>query len=256
MRWLPVLNRKSSVTASDRASPGLLEMLARPAPVVETGMKLVPETGTKPLDHVARLCFVIDATESRARTWKAAQKIQAQMFRVAQRSGDLLAQVIYFRGSCTIAAVTDTWARGADILVHEMAKVECRTGQTQILQSLRTARKLGSTAIVLIGDAFEESQEALEAQADQLVGAGIPTFTFLEGHDPAASRAFSRLAQITGGAFAVFGDYGILGDLVTAATYAAGGPEALARLPGRAAGEVLRQLPPPKSLGLRPRGRP
>jgi len=116
---------------------------------------------------------------------------------------------------------------------------------------------LGSTAIVLIGDAFEECPEALEVQADQFSSAGIPMFTFLEGNDREATLAFSRLAEITGGAFAVFGDYRNLGDLVAAAaTYATGGTEALAQLPGTAAGAVLRQLPPPGRMGLRPQGRP
>jgi hypothetical protein len=250
MRWLPVRNRKSSFAASDRTSAGLLDILVGPAPVI-------PEIRKKPVDRAARLCFVIDATESRARTWKAAQKIQAQMFRVAQRSGSLLAQVIYFRGTRTIAPVTDGWASGADILVTEMAKVECRTGQTQILESLWIARELGSTAIVLIGDAFEESPEELEVRAEQLGNAGIPMFTYLEGDDREAALAFSRLAEITGGAFAVFGDYRDLGDLVTAAaTYATGGTEALARLSSAAACEVLKQLPPPGGMALRLPGRP
>jgi hypothetical protein len=249
MGWLPVLNRKSSAAASDRTSVGLLEMLAEPVPMVQ-------EPRSKPVDHGARLCFVIDATESRARTWKAAQKIQAQMFRVAQRSGDLLAQVLYFRGTCTIAAVTDRWTRSADTLATEMAKVECRAGQTQILESLRIARELGSTAIVLIGDAFEECPEALEVRAEQVGHASVPIFTFLEGDDSEASLAFSRLAEITGGAFAVFGAYRDLGDLVAAAaTYATGGTEALARLSGAAAGEVLKQLPPPGSRALPLQGR-
>jgi hypothetical protein len=249
MGWLPVLNRKSSAAASDRTAAGLLEMLARPVPMIQD----IPR---KPVDHVARLCFVIDATESRAPTWKAAQKIQAQMFGVAQGSGHLLAQVIYFRGTCTIAAVTDEWASSADILVTEMAKVECRAGQTQILQSLGIARELGSTAIVLIGDAFEECPEALEVRAEQLGNAGVPIFTFLEGDDPEATLAFSRLAEITGGAFAVFGAYRDLGDLVAAAaTYATGGTEALARLSSPAAGEVLKQLPPPGRMALPPQRR-
>jgi hypothetical protein len=60
-------------------------VVARPLPTVqEMRAKLIPEARTKRIDHAARLCFVIDATESRARTWKTAQKIQAQMFRVAQ----------------------------------------------------------------------------------------------------------------------------------------------------------------------------
>jgi hypothetical protein len=249
MRWLPVRKARSSIAPSDRSTVGLLEMLAKPVPVIQ-------EIGTKPVGHLARLCFVIDATESRAQTWKAAQKIQAQMFRVAQRSGNLLAQVIYFRGSDTIAAVTDEWASGADVLATKMAKVECRTGQTQILQSLRIAQDLGSTAIVLIGDAFEECPEALELRAEQLGNAGIPTFTFLEGDDPEATLAFSRLAEITAGAFALFGDYLDLGNLVTAAAaYATGGTEALARLSGPAAGEVLKQLPPPGRTARPPQGR-
>jgi hypothetical protein len=250
MRWLPVRNAKSSIAASDRSSGGLLEMLAGPLPMSQ-------ELGTKRVGHLARLCFVIDATESRARTWKAAQKIQAQMFRVAQRSGNLLAQIIYFRGTDTIAAVTDDWASSADVLVTKMAKVECRSGQTQILRSLCVARELGSTAMVLIGDAFEECPEALELRAEQFGNAGIPIFTFLEGDDPEATLAFSRLAEMTGGAFAVFGDDLDLGDLVTAAAaYATGGTEALARLSGPAASEVLKQLPPPGRMALPPRGRP
>ena len=55
MRWLPMRKAKS-VTASDRAASGLLDMLARPLPAVEeTRAKLMPEARTKLIDHAARL---------------------------------------------------------------------------------------------------------------------------------------------------------------------------------------------------------
>jgi hypothetical protein len=232
----------SVAPSSPSKSEGLLELLRASSVSAQRGG---PALSMMKTEQVAKLAFVIDATGSRSETWKQAQRIQARMFQAVQRSGRLLANVIYFQGRRTIAAIAEDFTDDVEVLVRGMRSVRCMSGQTQIHDSLQLAHELGATAIILVGDAYEDDGEALELFAKQL--RGVPIFAFLEGDDPEAERAFRRLAAVTGGAFAIFGGADLdLGELVTAAaTYAVGGASALAQLANQAAGEVLKQLPAP-----------
>jgi hypothetical protein len=181
-----------------------------------------------------RLIFALDATMSRQPTWDLAQSLQAKMFQAASGLGGLDVQLVYFRGLNECRA--SNFVSGGQGLKELMSRIDVRGGSTQIRRVLVHARdearraKVG--ALVFIGDAMEENPDALASVAGELALLGVKAFMFQEGRDPAARRAFSEIARLTGGAYSAF-DAGASDRLAAllraAAAYAAGGHAALAR---------------------------
>ena len=102
-------------------------------------------------------------------------------------------------------------------------------------------------AIVFVGDAMEESVDALCATAGELGLLKVPCFMFQEGNDPTAEAAFREIARLTGCAWCRFdmGSAAQLRELLrAAAAYAAGGRDALMRLArnGSGAAALLGQM--------------
>jgi hypothetical protein len=115
-----------------------------------------------------------------------------------------------------------------------MAKIDCRSGHTQIRKILshalreNSAQKLG--AVVFVGDAMEESADDLRRGAGELGMYGVPVFVFQEGDDPAAAVVFRDIARLSKGAYCRFsaGSAQELAELLRAvAAYASGGLQAL-----------------------------
>ncbi|MFC7538151.1 hypothetical protein ACFQU2_40795 [Siccirubricoccus deserti] len=139
-----------------------------------------------------------------------------------------------------------------------MTGVQCLGGQTQIQRvfehTLAETKKERVNALVFVGDAMEEPVDPLCHLAGQLGLHGTPVFTFHEGGDPRAGQAFRQIAQVSGGAYAVFdaGSAETLRALLRAvAVYAAGGRAALTRLPGQVAARIAGQLPAPPTASRR-----
>jgi hypothetical protein len=132
-----------------------------------------------------------------------------------------------------------------------MARIACHGGLTQIGRVLDHAAKEAArepvAALVYVGDAMEEQIDALCAKAGALALRGTRAFMFLEGHDPAAERAFREIARLTRGAFLPF-DRAAPGELRAllgaVATYAAGGRAALEHADSAAARRLLADLRP------------
>jgi hypothetical protein len=197
-----------------------------------------------------RLIFALDATMSRQPTWDTACALQAEMFREAAATGGLDIQLLYFRGLSECRA--SQWVADTGKLAQLMSGIDCRGGQTQIGKVLSHARKENEArrvqAMVFVGDAMEESVDALCAQAGELGLRGVPVFMFQEGGDPVAENAYREIARLSRGAYCRF-DTGAaheLGELLRAvAAYAAGGMKALANLSARndrGAQKLLAQL--------------
>jgi len=184
-----------------------------------------------------RLIFALDATMSRQPTWDLAQTLQAKMFQVAAGLGGLDVQLVYFRGMDECRA--SNFISGGQGLAELMSRIEVRGGSTQIRKvlahALSEAKRARVAALVFIGDAMEENPDRLATLAGELALLGVKAFMFQEGHDPAAKRAFSEIARLTGGAYSAF-DAGASARLAAlmraAAAYAAGGQAALAREAG------------------------
>ncbi|TWC05123.1 hypothetical protein FBZ93_103135 [Bradyrhizobium macuxiense] len=182
-----------------------------------------------------RLVFALDATMSRQPTWDLACTLQADMFREAGALGSLDIRLVYYRGFNECRA--SGWISDSAQLARLMSKIDCQGGNTQIGKVLSETRReavaAGVRALVFVGDAMEESADALCASAGELGLLKVPVFMFQEGADATAEQTFREIARLTGGAWCRFdpGAAAQLRELLrAAAAYAAGGREALLQL--------------------------
>jgi hypothetical protein len=196
-----------------------------------------------------RLLFAIDATASRQPTWDRACELQGRMFEAAGKVASLAVQLCYYRGLNEFHA--SPWLRDSKLLAQQMAQVCCAGGHTQIRRLLKHALAEHSRApvraLVFIGDAMEESADALCQLAGEAGMKGLPLFLFQEGDLPEAQHCFTRMARLSGGAYARFdsSSASTLAELLGAvARYAAGGRKALEKHAGVGDRLLLRQLKP------------
>jgi len=192
-----------------------------------------------------RLIFALDATASREATWDTACRLQAEMFREA--GGGLDLQLVYYRGldECKASA----WIFDPTRLGKIMSTIMCRSGETQIRRVLdhavKEAKLLPVSALVFVGDAFEEQADTIIPAAHELGRLGVRAFMFQEGDDRAVERAFRQIADATKGAYCRFdqGSARQLAELLRAvAAFVTGGMTALAARADAGAIKLLRQL--------------
>lgn len=126
---------------------------------------------------------------------------------------------------------TTAWVSDARAFNTPMSKVRCHSGATQIIRLLDHAKKENAkqkiSALVFVGDAFEEDADAVCAIAKELP---FPVFLFQEGDDEHAAEVFGNIAKATNGVHCQFdkGSAKQLAELLGAiAAYAAGGTQAL-----------------------------
>ena len=197
-----------------------------------------------------QLIFALDATMSRQPSWDRALSIQAEMFAETARIGGLDVQLVYFRGFNECRA--SKWVSNPTALAKLMTTVDCRGGNTQIGKALSHVKKeLRTTkvnAVIYVGDAMEENIDTLCQAAGEIGLQGTPIFTFQEGNDGNAARAFQEMAKLSRGAYFKLNESSahMLRDLLSAvAVYAAGGRAALenhAKAKGGNSTLLLRQL--------------
>lgn len=194
-----------------------------------------------------RLIFAMDATASREPSWDRACRIQGEMFEATKSLGGLAIQLVYYRGFSECAA--SPWLANAGALTRRMSAVTCMGGQTQIGRVLSHAAKEAKrgtvNAVVFVGDCMEEDVDHLCRMAGELGLMHVPIFVFHEGDDPVARRAFKQIARLSGGAYCAFDSASArtLADLLRAvAVYAAGGAQALAKLPDKTAALIAAQI--------------
>ena len=194
-------------------------------------------------DGRGRLIFSMDATASREPSWDQACQVQGQMFLETAALGGLDVQLVYYRGFDECKA--SRWVDNPSDLVRLMTGVFCLAGKTKIRRVLHhavkeTERKRVS-AVVFVGDAFEEDLDDVGEIAGQLGMLGVRAFLFQEGYRPEAERAFRHIATLTKGAHCRFdaSSPDQLRELLGAvAAYAAGGRRALADLSKRSSPTV------------------
>jgi hypothetical protein len=234
------MNKGDSKDRGDRAPAPTSDTAPTPAASSRADIDLfldrVKSLGpaTRPGER-GRLIFALDATMSRQPTWDTASRLQAEMFREAASVGGLDIQLVYYRGFAECRA--SSWVAEPQRLGELMSRIDCRAGQTQIGKVLAHARRendAGKVAVlVFVGDAMEESLDALCAAAGELGLRNVRAFMFQEGYDAVCEQAFREVARLTHGAFCRFtpGAAHELAELLrAAAAYAAGGMKALADL--------------------------
>jgi hypothetical protein len=193
-----------------------------------------------------RLIFGLDATASRQPTWDTACKLQAEMFREAGANG-LDLQLVYYRGLDECQA--SHWISDSARLATIMSKIMCRSGHTQIGRILDHAAKetklLPVSALIFVGDAFEEQEDAIIPAAHELGRLGVRAFMFQEGNDREVEQVFRRIVSLTRGAYCRFdpGAARQLAELLRAvAAFVTGGTAALAARQDAGAVKLLGQL--------------
>lgn len=195
----------------------------------------------------SRLIFALDATASRQPTWDQAKSLHGEMFDASKSLGGLAIQLCYYRGLGQFYA--SPWGLTGGHLQQEMERVTCHAGQTQISRLLRHClqehQREKIKAVIFIGDAVEESVDALCGLAGECGLRHLPLFLFQEGSDADVTAVFKRLSRLSGGAWARFdaASASRLRDLLRAvASFASGGVDALRKLPDNAARHLLEQL--------------
>jgi len=190
-----------------------------------------------------RLVFSMDATASREPSWDQACQVQGQMFLETSALGGLDVQLVYYRGFNECKA--SRWVDNPSDLVRLMTSVFCLAGKTKIRRvfqhAIKETERKRITALVFVGDAFEEDLDEIGDLAGQLGMLGVRAFMFQEGHKPEAERAFRHIATLTKGVHCRFDSNSPdqLRELLGAvATYAAGGRRALADLSRRSGSAV------------------
>jgi hypothetical protein len=194
-----------------------------------------------------RLIFALDATHSRQPTWDTACTLQADMFREAATAGSLDMQLVYYRGLDECKA--STWISDPRRLGKIMSGIVCRSGETQIGKVFAHAAKettlLPVSALVFVGDAFEEEEDTVIPKAAELGRLGMRAFMFQEGNDREVEHVFREVARLTHGAYSRFdpGAARQLAELLRAvAVYATGGMAALESRTDASAVKLLGQL--------------
>jgi hypothetical protein len=200
-----------------------------------------PQTGS------GRLIFALDATASRRETWDMACQLQGDMFRSVAAIGGLNVQLVYYRDLSECRS--SRWVKDPGELARLMTRIDCRAGRTQIGRVLAHAKRetgvLKVSALVFVGDAFEEDEDKLLPDADELGRLGVPVFMFQEGNNHTVERVFREIARLSKGAYCRFdeGSAKQLGELLKAvAVFTVGGVAALEASKDVGAIKLLGQL--------------
>ena len=146
-----------------------------------------------------RVIFALDATASRSTTWKAATKLQIELFGAAS---NVDVQLVLYRGHECRAS---RWFSSSTHLADAMRSIHCVAGGTQIRRVLAHALKVSESstltrALVFVGDCFEEKIDELAPLARTLGEKRIPIFMIQECGDENATSAFRQIAEASGGA--------------------------------------------------------
>ena len=115
-------------------------------------------------------------------------------------------QLVYYRS--TDERRVSPWFQNTVQLANAMTKITCRAGITQIARILTHCRnettKHPVSALVFVGDAFEENVDELAPMAGELGRLGVKAFMFQEGDEPNVKAAFREIARLTEGAYCPF----------------------------------------------------
>jgi hypothetical protein len=238
-------NLPAIISGQEKLKSGSLRAVHRTSVAQPTGIgiealkKAVKTVGPITSGNIG---FLFDATASRSDVWCEAQDIISNMFRSIGSGTGISMRMVEYGSQGDI--VDHAWQNNVDSMCESIKNVECRGGITQINECLNKfvsdhAGRLPS-AIIFVGDHYEEDESELEASINLMKDNNIKVFTFLDSEDSGAESVFRRLAEQTGGKFAKFGKEMPLKDLCEAvALLATGGSAALARLNNKAVQQLF-----------------
>src|SRR5262249_20837029 len=156
-------------------------------------------------------------------------------------------QLVYYRSIDECKA--SRWVSDPARLGKIMSTIMCRAGETQIERVLEHAvketRLLPVSALVFVGDAFEEERDTVVPVAAELGRLGVRAFMFQEGDNRIVESVFREIADVTKGAYCRFdqGSAKQLAELLRAVVaFVTGGVTALAGRKDAASIKLLGQV--------------
>jgi hypothetical protein len=229
------------------SSKNLPEKSSKSAFLEKVGALSKPKDNSKlasALKKTPKLLFSMDATASRQASWDAAQQITLSMFDVIPGG---LKIALAHHGGGRLREVTE-FKDDPAFFKEKIAGVRCVAGETALCEVLANAVEIpGLNSLIYIGDAFEENIGTAIETAHKLKSKGVTCFMFQEGDNPYVHEAFTKIAEITGGAvfpFSMDSLTRVRERLDAIAAFAAGGVQLLqtkrASLP--AASELIARL--------------
>jgi hypothetical protein len=196
------------------------------------------------------------ANHGRSPGWDYAKEIQRDMFAAA---GSGLEMKFAFYGPDDAAGVrrcriTSRWISDPNDMANVMGRAECTCGcyvniRDVLGQAVKENQDRPMRAVVIIGDAFHDSQDGLDEAAifaNQLRRTGTRVFFVQQGDDPVTARKLKWLAQISGNIYFRYDprtqerQLAEMLDIVSA--FAAGGEDAVKKRGGEAATLLLEHL--------------
>src|SRR5215471_8915486 len=164
---------------------------------IDTFIAEMTKSSPRTTSGTGRLIFALDATASRNYTWDMACHLQGDMFQAVASIGGLSVQLVYYRDLSECRS--SRWVTDTSELTRLMTRIHCRAGRTQIGKVLVHAKRetglLKVSALVFVGDAFEEEEDRILPDAHELGRLGVPVFMFQEGHDRDVEHVFREIAQ-------------------------------------------------------------
>jgi hypothetical protein len=180
-----------------------------------------------------KLIFSMDATASRENSWSVAQKITANMFKVIPDQLDI---ALAYHSGGHLKEMTK-FSSDATVFLDRIMTVRCDMGLTALNEILDKSLSVsGVTALIYIGDSYEEEEEEAFELARQMKKKKIKTFMFHDNssdnfYDTGYAReVFAEIVHITGGALLDFNEQSVQKTseyLEAIALYAGGGERAL-----------------------------
>jgi hypothetical protein len=189
--------------------------------------------------------------------WDHAKTLQRQIFD-ASVGGSLQMKFAFF-GPDNDAGVrrfriTKRWIGDSDEMAGLIDRAECNCGCyvhicSVLGQAVKENADRSMRALVIVGDAFHDSQDSLDEaalSANQLRRAGTRLFLVQQGDDPVTARKLQYLAKVSGGAYFRFDprtqERQFAEMLSVISSYATGGEAAVKATGGQAGTLLLEQL--------------
>ena len=202
----------------------------------------------------ARMILALAAEANDEFVWDRVRTLQREMF----AAGPIQVKFAYFgrEGALQVRPyITTSWVADTDDMadIMDRGRASCVCGcYVQIgdilEQALRETREGPVQAVVIIGDRFHGDPDDAVAIAKQLRAAGTRLFLFQQCRSVIAERAFTILAEVTGGAHFPFNPNiervaeRLPGMLEAITHFAIGGMAALEERDDELAGLLLEQM--------------
>lgn len=217
--------------------------------------RMLGQDDEKPIAPGPARVLLALANHSRSPGWERAKVLQREMFEAA-RGGMQMKFAFYGEDDeegVRRCRITTQWITDPYNMAGLMDRSQCSCGcfvniRSVLQRAVKENAERPMRAVVIVGDAFHDSQESLDEAAiaaNQLRREGTKVFLIQQGDNPDTARTLQYLARVAGAAYFQFNEtqqqqFADMLNVVSA--YATGGEDALKARGGQAATLLLEHL--------------